>query len=98
MAHAKNAVEDDFLGFPDERHGQGQGQQREKDQQPKAEAFKPEGKSAEGQLPVLRMQEDNMTHAKKQQANQYPAVKGGEQERFMPERFIRQHGSELLED
>ena len=98
MAHAENAVEDDLLGFPDQRHGHGQGQQRKKRQRPKAEAIQPVGRIAERRLQLRELQEYGVAPAEKQKANEQPAVEGGEQQRLVAERLIRQHRAELFED
>ena len=95
---AKDAVEDDFLGFPEQRHGHGQGQQREKRQRPKAEPVHPIGEITKRQLPPRGVKENDVSHAKKQKTDEQPAIERGEQERFLPERFVRQHRAELFED
>ena len=95
---AKDAVEDDFLGFPEQRHGHGQGQQREKRQRPKAEPAHPTGEITKHQLPPRGVKENDVSHAKKQKTDKQPAIERGEQECFLPQRFVRQHRAKLFED
>ena len=60
--------------------------------------IQPEGRGAERQLQSRGLQENDVARAEKQKANQQPAIEGGEQQRLVAERLIRQHRAELFED
>jgi hypothetical protein len=70
MAGAEDAVEYDFLGFPDQRHCHGQRQQNKKDHGVKAVILQQKGGEAKAHGQIGQAQETKVSHGDKQQRQQ----------------------------
>ena len=97
LARTEHRVEDDLLGFPEERHRHRERQQDEKNEQQVAEPARPDEQLADRQRRMRRLGEPDESHGKKQQRDEQPAVERGELAGFLAQGFVRQHRGEALE-
>jgi len=96
---AEDAVEDDFLGLPDEGHGDGERGEAEEQQEGGLHMLRPEeesGAEINGQIDPLR--QGDQSGDDRQPGDDEPAVERGELPRFLPQGFIGQHQAELPQD
>src|ERR1700744_724576 len=96
LPRSEYAVENHFLGLPDQRHGDGEWSQAENQLQGHPDVLEPEqGLEAEMRGQVKNLRQRNHYRRKNHPADDQPAVERCEVTGLLAQGFIRQHGSKL---